>query len=702
MLSTVASPATEIPGNALQPTTNNYDSAGSLGFLSQSCNANNECQTFTYDPRGSKSGTTFNAASSSTQAFTYDEDGRPATFSNGVGTVSDAYDADGRKTSRAEQVGAIGATITYSYYADGLRKALDISGGSQSLPQILAYTYRSDGPVRRVAVAGSQSFSFSYTGGRRLTSRSDSSGQPANMLTYNGVGSPTSYGLVQSVSAPAFNESGITYNAEGGQLSESSFNSFNGSGWFPTAPVNNTYTSRRELAASYRQQLGFFANGTRIPSPIGSFSFNVFQGMTAATLSADGASAWTYGYDAVGREISASFAGESGMDHVNTKTYDAENHLTSQGLPWIAYGKSGGGMQQQLGYKWGAFGHPLQIGSTSLASASGPVPTDFQYDTLGWDDDTLLFTVTPSGQIDDVKIGNFADYVPGATNPLTIWDRDPNGQIFGCHTGNGAASAAASAFQTTTATCGGSYTSSSFTGAIITSNATSRTVGRGGMLLMPKSDGFNDGQNTFQGVRSYDPQAGTWTTPDAYHGDVRDPVSQKPYIWNRNNPYAYSDPSGYDAIVQVTGNHVNITLPVTFIGGTAAERAMVVETITKFWSGNFEGYIVKTEVTEGNMNTITIDNNGGTNVTVESGTMNHMHLNLSDKNIGYGIKHETGHLLGLKDEYHKIEDEKGNMIGSTPWGGSENNLMGVNGKYGVQGWEIEEIINAPQNTVKDR
>ena len=62
---------------------------------------------------------------------------------------------------------------------------------------------------------------------------------------------------------------------------------------------------------------------------------------------------------------------------------------------------------------------------------------------------------------------------------------------------------------------------------------------------MPKSDGFSDGHNTFQGVRTYDPQAGAWTTPDAYRGDVHDPMSQKPYMWNRNNPYAYSDPSGY-------------------------------------------------------------------------------------------------------------------------------------------------------------
>ncbi|MHB8214066.1 MAG: RHS repeat-associated core domain-containing protein, partial [Vulcanimicrobiaceae bacterium] len=49
-----------------------------------------------------------------------------------------------------------------------------------------------------------------------------------------------------------------------------------------------------------------------------------------------------------------------------------------------------------------------------------------------------------------------------------------------------------------------------------------------------------------QGVRSYDTQAGIWTSPDAYAGTVNDPATQKSYMWNNNNPISYSDPSGYD------------------------------------------------------------------------------------------------------------------------------------------------------------
>jgi hypothetical protein len=61
-------------------------------------------------------------------------------------------------------------------------------------------------------------------------------------------------------------------------------------------------------------------------------------------------------------------------------------------------------------------------------------------------------------------------------------------------------------------------------------------------------DGWTLDNNTWQGVRTYDASVGQWNTPDAYAGDVHDPMSQKPYMWNRNNPYSYSDPTGFDAI----------------------------------------------------------------------------------------------------------------------------------------------------------
>ena len=558
-------------GTGLMPVTNTYDAFGNAGLLAESCNANTECQSFTYDPRGAKLKTTFNVPSSSTQNFGYDEDGRMAAASNGVGSFNDAYDADGRKASRQETAGSESATIRYAYYDDGLRKSLDAVAGSQNLAGVLAYTYRPDGLIRQLTVASAYSFSFAYTGGRRLTSRSDTTGQPPDSFVYTGSTSPSSYGLPQSMSAPAFYETSMTYNAEGGQVGGGYYVN-NGSGWFPGHLIQAVYTTRGEVVVdtSGYGQASLYANGMRIqtsrslsglPSEpnakTGSFSFNVFQSTTVGTNGANTCgqgclrndSAWRYGYDNVGRQTTASFTSNldngngndpSSAAYVNGKGYDAEDHLITQTLTGIPFGKTY--YQRVLGYAWGPLGHPAQVGSTSAVSSYSPPPTDFQYDTLVWDDDDLLFTLNSSGQIDDLKVADFADYVPGALKPLTVWDRDTNGQIYGCHTGGASSSVTSDAFQHTTQSCG---TSSSFVPPAFGPYQT--PVGRGGMLLIPKADGFNDGVNTFQGVRTYDPQAGVWTTPDAYHGDVHDPMSQKPYMWNGNNPYTYSDPSGYAA-----------------------------------------------------------------------------------------------------------------------------------------------------------
>ena len=60
-----------------------------------------------------------------------------------------------------------------------------------------------------------------------------------------------------------------------------------------------------------------------------------------------------------------------------------------------------------------------------------------------------------------------------------------------------------------------------------------------------RTDGYYLAGNVVQGARGYDSNTEQWTTPDAYKGDVHDPMSQRSYMWNNNNPVQYSDPSGY-------------------------------------------------------------------------------------------------------------------------------------------------------------
>ena len=53
----------------------------------------------------------------------------------------------------------------------------------------------------------------------------------------------------------------------------------------------------------------------------------------------------------------------------------------------------------------GPNGHPITIGSEQSGGS-------FQYDTLHWDGDQLLFTTNSQGEVDDIKVGSIGDVTP--------------------------------------------------------------------------------------------------------------------------------------------------------------------------------------------------------------------------------------------------------------------------------------------------
>ena len=104
----------------------------------------------------------------------------------------------------------------------------------------------------------------------------------------------------------------------------------------------------------------------------------------------------------------------------------------------------------------------------------------------------------------------------------------------------------------------------------------------------------------------------------------------------------------------------------------------------QFGPGMFGNYTVKTTVTQGTMNTIAVRGDGPTNVTIgEHGTMDHMNMgvNQSGEAVTYGAAHEGGHLLGLPDEYTKVLNDKGDMVGNIVHRGYEKNVMGSTAKH---------------------
>jgi hypothetical protein len=111
--------------------------------------------------------------------------------------------------------------------------------------------------------------------------------------------------------------------------------------------------------------------------------------------------------------------------------------------------------------------------------------------------------------------------------------------------------------------------------------------------------------------------------------------------------------------------------------------------IEKQWTNTADG--LKTEVVEVpsgiSMNAIVIKSGGETNVypTGPRGTMNLMNIDPDDKNIAYGIAHESGHLFGIRDHYTKTMDATGRrMIENPVWPVTSTMLWARMGNLGYR------------------
>lgn len=193
------------------------------------------------------------------------------------------------------------------------------------------------------------------------------------------------------------------------------------------------------------------------------------------------------------------------------------SHPNSSGLPPIALQVPG-----TVNYGWGADGKLAQL----------QVPGNSNH-AIHWDDDDLLFTTNGNGTINQLKVGPDADI--NQQGVLIVRDRDWTGSQTLSHDAAGYSQwLPPNPFRQSCTPDSPPPASSSY------DNPAEP------LLTQRAIDGYYDGLNVFQGVRTYDPQTTQWTTPDAFAGDPHDPTSQKPFMWNKNNAYQYSDPSGYE------------------------------------------------------------------------------------------------------------------------------------------------------------
>ena len=177
--------------------------------------------------------------------------------------------------------------------------------------------------------------------------------------------------------------------------------------------------------------------------------------------------------------------------------------------------------------RWGPNDHPAVVQNGDGSAFS-----------LHWDGDMMLFVTDSSGNVVDFKAGLDGEVSPNDTtfSGINAYDRDPAGVIIATNNSSG--------------TSGMQPMDPSLPAA---NTAASPGFKRGSPFYWyRRSDGFEIGVGVFgappiqiNGVRAFNSTLGSWTTPDAFEGDIHDPSSQQRYMWNRNNAYDYNDPSGY-------------------------------------------------------------------------------------------------------------------------------------------------------------
>lgn len=565
-----------------------YDTGSAAGLLVSETTPVGDEKSYAYDDIGRTTGIAFSVSSASTytpsRTYTFDEDSRVASVGNQeFGTWTFTYSADGNLTSETEPAGGgsgipgvpyansgvmtSAAAFQQAFYGNGWESLLQTQAGASSYTQ--EASYRSDGLDKTdyySTVPGS--ITRQYTAGGRVLQRVDPTG--TDSTSYD------TYGREHLASVPSGTFTYSAYDAEG-ELTGSTVSPTNGT------PVTDDpyYTVTGQMASGkgaygYNTVPSYFLDTAKILFDSESNDDLVHGcGYSTSTLvdtrnqlvigtevSNGGGVIYTdsYSYDAGGRITQITHPFDAGSCSVasavlNGYGYDAENHTTS------TFDGTNSNMHY---YSWGPIGHPVTVGECRVTYNPAPTCTSAQngpwlYSALHWSGNQLLFTTRADGALTDYKLGADGDVLPTdvCAAGTSYYDRDASGQIIFSHNANGHTGSR------------GQYVGSYDGCSQILDGGTEAPPSYYGENSGPtfsyqRVDAVTDGSSILQGVRSYNPASQQWTTPDAFAGDVDDPMSQSKYMWNNNNAVAYSDPSGYcpgvssqgsgqEAVVQVCG-----------------------------------------------------------------------------------------------------------------------------------------------------
>jgi len=529
-------------------------------------------------------------------ALAYDATGnvisvtKPAAL--GGATISYDYYPDGtrRDLNFASTVYSANPLFQYSYRADGRRSMLKLNNGSA-----FTWSYTAAGRL--------QSQSDPLTGKTIVPDNYYTVGQsqahypyyPASVTFVPQTYSFDNYGRVIGVKLPAgvFSQSVSGFDLEDGLTGFSAL-----SVQAPASVTNATCATsniRNEKLSTYNGGCGgrvyngviFALHGSVVSSDSGvgviPWTLDARAGMLLSWHGVTQTSGNTSGsqntYDTSGRlvgdseQLDRAWRPSDGSMAGNrvystgwrTKSYDAENRLRTQqisvptGATYPLWGENnpggywndtGQGAWQIQAVDYGSDSHPARFAATAAMPPSTPGMTiwlwagDDVVAQCGYDN-----TRSQCGTY-GFPVEGLGTYTP-SNGYISVNDRGLSGQIVASHD--------AMSF-TGMAPVGRNSRNYFIDGINATPAPGSVAPEEIGSLPAPAvtmtgskiaPDGWTFDNNTWQGVRTYDAWVGQWNTPDANAGEVHDPMTQKPFMWNRNNPYTYSDASGYDSLIMI-------------------------------------------------------------------------------------------------------------------------------------------------------
>lgn len=568
-------------------TTNTWDASGEYDLLGKVVNAVGQVTHYSYDTDERLQQVIFTgtAPQADNRSYTYDPDGRIATATDSVGTMTYTYDVDGNKTSVTEagNQNNEASLICYQYYPDDLREYVSVglstdtcgsihyransNNGGISQNNILSYAYTHDGMLLNEQVnwgtnITNQQFTWSYTPSERELTEID----PLNKQQINGVtiGQKTytydPYGRVASLTLPeGWVQSSYVYdvddelagytvgnttrtltlNARGELLEDNTNNSLIGWAQGPT------YSANGAQVGNGNQQL---TGGGYVQAPPAMLQLDERSNMVTCgpdpNWALEGGTnkyVETYKYDIAGRQVNVGTdqTGNCTPTFNAPTTYDGENHIqTTQNVSLMP--PCGPCVYSSAAVTYGPDGRQ----SIDAMTANNGNPSYIAH----WDGDTLLFAGQPSQGPPELYVGKSAT-IDSAGN-IIVADRDQTGAQITSH-GTDSTGAWYSGLTMGSVRHYFEYKN----GQQVPINVFPSSCNGGSsacvpnmIFPMPRADGYSMVGGLVQGVRSFDPTSGQWLTPDAYAGDAEDPMSQKPFMWNGNNPLEWADPTGYDRI----------------------------------------------------------------------------------------------------------------------------------------------------------